>query len=61
MPPNNLIEIFHEHIASLFLSILNNEKEILNLTNIRDTLLPKLISGQIRIKDAEKFLEELGL
>ena len=59
MPPNNLIKIFHEHIASLFLSILNNEKEILNLANIRDTLLPKLISGQIRIKDAEKFVEEV--
>ncbi|AEH45434.1 restriction modification system DNA specificity domain protein [Thermodesulfatator indicus DSM 15286] len=56
MPTNNLIEIFHKHIASLFLSILNNEKEILNLANIRDTLLPKLISGQIRIKDAEKFV-----
>jgi type I restriction enzyme S subunit len=27
------------------------------LTTLRDTLLPKLISGEIRIKDAEKFVE----
>ena len=59
MPSNNLIKIFHEHIAPLFLSILNNEKQILNLANIRDTLLPKLISGKIRIKDVEKFVEEV--
>ena len=28
------------------------------LTSLRDTLLPKLISGEIRVPDAEKFLEE---
>ena len=28
------------------------------LRSLRDTLLPKLISGEIRVPDAEKFLEE---
>ena len=28
------------------------------LTSLRDTLLPKLISGEVRVPDAEKFLEE---
>jgi type I restriction enzyme S subunit len=28
------------------------------LTAARDTLLPKLISGELRIKDAERFLEQ---
>lgn len=28
---------------------------------LRDTLLPKLISGEIRVKDAERFLKERGL
>ena len=27
----------------------------------RDALLPKLISGEIRIPDAEKMLEEVGV
>jgi type I restriction enzyme S subunit len=35
--------------------------EVLNLCAIRDTLLPKLISGELRIPDAEKLLEEAGV
>lgn len=35
-------------------------KCIYTLTTIRDALLPKLISGEIRIPDAEKMLEEVG-
>jgi type I restriction enzyme S subunit len=31
------------------------------LTALRDTLLPKLISGELRVKDAERFLKERGL
>jgi type I restriction enzyme S subunit len=31
------------------------------LASIRDALLPKLISGEIRIPDAEKMLEEVGV
>ena len=36
------------------------EEEITTLSELRDTLLPKLISGEIRISDANKFLEEAG-
>jgi hypothetical protein len=28
---------------------------------LRDTLLPKLISGELRVKDAEKFIERTTL
>lgn len=28
---------------------------------LRDALLPKLIRGEIRVKDAERFLEERGV
>ena len=38
-----------------------SQKEISTLSELRDTLLPKLISGELRIPDAEKFLEEAGL
>jgi len=27
---------------------------------LRDTLLPKLISGVLRVKDAERFLKRMG-
>ena len=42
-------------------SIQGNTLEIEHLTAIRDTLLPKLISGKLRIPDAERMLEEVGI
>jgi type I restriction enzyme S subunit len=38
-----------------------SQKEIYTLSELRDTLLPKLISGELRIPDAEKFFEEAGI
>jgi type I restriction enzyme S subunit len=35
-----------------------NSVQSRTLAAIRDTLLPKLLSGEIRVKDAERFLEE---
>jgi type I restriction enzyme, S subunit len=32
-------------------------QETLTLSALRDTLLPKLISGELRVKDAERFME----
>ena len=40
-----------------YLSLLN-ERESLSLTKLRDALLPKLLSGQIRIRQAEKLVSE---
>ncbi len=36
--------------------MLLNTDESHTLAVLRDTLLPKLISGELRIKDAEKFV-----
>ncbi|AGY92456.1 hypothetical protein SPICUR_07470 [Spiribacter curvatus] len=38
-----------------------NDLESETLSELRDALLPKLISGELRIPDAEKFLEEAGV
>ena len=43
------------------MKLLACEKNSSELTKLRDTLLPKLISGEIRIPDAEKMVEELAL
>ncbi|SLM33033.1 hypothetical protein MTBBW1_850021 [Desulfamplus magnetovallimortis] len=45
-------------VISLDEKIADNESQTINLTNLRDTLLPKLISGEIRIPEAEKLTEE---
>lgn len=39
-------------------TIKNNEIQSRTLASIRDALLPKLLSGEIRVKEAEKFVEE---
>lgn len=38
--------------------ISSKEKENLALAQLRDTLLPKLMSGELRVRDAEKVVEE---
>ncbi|WP_084784955.1 restriction endonuclease subunit S [Calidithermus timidus] len=41
--------------------IIGNRSQSTTLAALRDALLPKLISGELRVKDAEKFLKERGL
>ena len=60
-PPIELIREFHKVVSNIFERILINDQEIETLSEIRDTLLPKLILGELRIPDAEKLLEEVGI
>jgi type I restriction enzyme S subunit len=39
--------------------IASNDREISTLAALRDSLLPKLISGDLRLQDAETFLERV--
>jgi type I restriction enzyme, S subunit len=49
---------FNEIISPMIKKISINLKEIKNLVATRDMLLPKLISGELRILDAEKIAQE---
>ena len=49
MPNRDLINQFHEKVGPLFNMIRQNEKEINYLSTLRDTLLPKLMSGEITV------------
>jgi type I restriction enzyme S subunit len=60
MPTSELSLRFDGIVASLFDKMLLNNDEKQNLTSIRDALLPKLLSGDVYIKDVEKFLLEEG-
>lgn len=57
LPPIELMVRYHEVTEPLFQTILLNEEQNFTLTAIRDTLLPKLLSGEIRVKEAEKIVE----
>jgi len=58
-PNNNLIAEYAKMAEPAFTSIDKNVSEISSLEKLRDTLLPKLLSGQIRVPDAEKLMEGL--
>ena len=58
-PSTEVIAAFNSQCLPMDESIQSNTLETEHLTTIRDTLLPKLISGEIRIPDAEKMLEEV--
>ena len=60
-PGSEIVEVFNKIASPLFLKTLLILKENDLLSELRDTLLPKLISGELRIPDAEKFLEEAGI
>ena len=45
---------FDDLTCPLQQKIVGNEREARSIVQIRDILLPKLMSGEIRLKDAEK-------
>ena len=47
-----------EPFGALLTGISARHQETLALAKLRDTLLPKLISGQLRVKDVEKVVED---
>jgi len=59
--PDQLLKSFNDIATPIDDGVKTRTQEIEVLTELRDTLLPKLISGELRIPDAEKFLEEAGI
>ena len=57
VPNNKLIQHFENLVTPYFQKISIAQKESKTLTELRDTLLPKLMSGEIRVKDAEREVE----
>jgi type I restriction enzyme S subunit len=45
----------------IFRQVVSYTQQIRTLTDLRDTLLPKLISGELRVPEAEQMVTELGL
>jgi type I restriction enzyme S subunit len=56
---HDILNAFDTRINSLISRIFSNCKENRSLATLRDTLLPKLLSGELRIPDAEKTIEEV--
>ncbi len=50
LPTNNLIKKFHIITSSFNEKIIENTFQIKTLENMRDTLLPKLMSGEVKVQ-----------
>ena len=54
----SILKAFQNNVSAIFYRIKVIEEQSQTLTAIRDTLLPRLISGQLRIPEAEALIEE---
>ena len=61
IPDTRLIKTYGDTVLPMLNRTLIGKTESGVVAEVRDTLLPKLISGELRIPDAEKFLEEAGI
>ena len=50
IPPENLVKKFESEAKPINDKVIKNCKQIRTLESLRDTLLPKLMSGEIRVK-----------
>lgn len=58
-PSANVLEQFHTLAEIAYARLDESNSESRSLAVLRDTLLPKLISGELRVKDAETFLDKV--
>ena len=58
-PADELLEAFHQLAGPLLRRQDQARAEIATLVSLRDALLPKLISGEVRIPDAERIVSEV--
>jgi len=56
VPSDPVLTSFTRSAVSLYRQLAENERESRSLAQLRDTLLPKLISGELRVGDVDKFL-----
>lgn len=60
LPPAPVASAFTAHVNPLVERIISNIHESRTLAAMRDALLPKLISSELRVKNADPFQEAVG-
>jgi len=61
VPTKSIIEAFDDLTRPLINRVQLNDQQSQTLATLRDLLLPKLMSGEIRVRDAEKLVGEAGV
>ena len=58
VPTFDVVSAFQNQVGPLFAKLKNMEQQAQTLAALRDTLLPRLISGQLRLLEAESLIAE---
>lgn len=58
VPPEGVMRSWTASAATQYRLVVAKEQESGRLTQVRDALLPKLLSGELRVRDAETLVEE---
>ncbi len=59
LPRIEFFKAFDFYVEPLYKKIISNEREVHTLGMIKAALLPKLISGDLRVKDVDRFFKNL--
>jgi type I restriction enzyme S subunit len=59
-PDNEMFDRFSRVVGPLLAKIAQHARESRTLAALRDALLPKLISGELRVMDADRFIARLS-
>lgn len=51
VPDPDILKVFEKELTAFYIRVEANKDEIQSLTKIRDTLLPKLVSGEVRVPE----------
>jgi type I restriction enzyme S subunit len=60
IPAGEVLSSFHEIVAPLLTAVSENQRRAQTLAALRDTLLPRLISGQLRLPEVEPVAEGIS-
>lgn len=59
LPPLELVQAYEDVARSIHLRVLENNRQVQTLIKLRDTLLPRLISGQLRLPETAASVENI--
>jgi type I restriction enzyme S subunit len=58
LPKMSVQQKYGQIVGPILLQLWHNESECESLAALRDTLLPKLLSGEVKVRQAERMLEK---
>ena len=58
IPPIQVLKAFSDMVNPIYEKVVASKLKVSTLATLRDTLLPRLISGQLRLPEAEALIED---